>query len=106
MELASEERNRLMEKEKAEVNNGEMSVDRSVDSSCWESQMGENSYSAGRDQIDVERRRLEKVARRQQKELLRMLVSSCEHNCDLDNCVHHGANFSSPQGIWNEITGN
>jgi hypothetical protein len=71
-----------MEKKKAEENNdnGEMSVDRSVDSSCWESQMGENRYSAGRDQIDVERRRLEKVARRQQKELLRMLVSVLNFN--------------------------
>jgi hypothetical protein len=56
----------------------------------------------------VERRRLEKVARRQQKELLRMLVSvlNFNWNCYLNSCVHHGANFSSPQGIWNEITGN
>ena len=66
MELASGERARLAEEAE------------SVESASGTSLCDGPSLDRGRmgqDQIEMEKRRLEKVARRQQKELLRMLVS-------------------------------
>lgn len=68
MELASGERSKLKEK----MN---QSIDSVASGSSVASCITREQDGMGKDQIETEKRRLEKVARRQQKELLRMLVS-------------------------------
>lgn len=68
MELAVGERDRLKEKMNESMESSESGTVGTGLTSCREDGMG-------RDHIEIEKRRLEKVAKRQQKELLRMLVS-------------------------------
>lgn len=74
-ELASGERGKLMEQNKSMNNDSNMSIG-SISTDAMNSTISydTSNVSVG-NQIEMEKRRLEKVARRQQKELLRMLVS-------------------------------
>ena len=67
MELASGEKARLVEEAE--------SVDAAGGASLCGGPSSLNRGQIGQDHIEMEKRRLEKVAKRQQKELLRMLVS-------------------------------
>jgi hypothetical protein len=69
MELASAERSKLQQRMNASIESG----DSNTIGSAWSSHHGFAEDGLGMEQM--EKRRLEKVARRQQKELLRMLVS-------------------------------
>lgn len=79
-ELASEERGKLMEQNKSMNSDTNMSIS----SSSTDAMNSTISYDTSNvsNQIEMEKRRLEKVARRQQKELLRMLVSAdVQYDC-------------------------